>query len=49
MFILEPITKAWGGGFLLGQGWVTSLSLKLGVEWVDFTLTGGGEVVPSGK
>ena len=28
-FTFDVTTKAWGGGFLIVQGWVTGLSLKL--------------------
>lgn len=46
MSILEAIPQAWAAGFLVGQGWVTSLSQVERWSGVDFTQLMGGEVVP---
>lgn len=42
MSTLEAIPKAWAAGFLVGQGWVTSLSEVERWSGVDFTQLIGG-------
>lgn len=42
MSILEAIPQAWAAGFLVGQGWVTSLSEVERWSGVDFTQLIGG-------